>query len=239
MVQYKSIGLIGAIILVSYEIVIGQVFERLTVLRPTPGRIEYYDCLCICGTEKAIRKYSLLRGYTRSCGCLRREAMVVKATKHGYSFTPMYSVWAGMVQRCRNPKHKTYAEYGGRGITVCDEWEYSAETFCAWAEANGYKAGLELDRIDNNGNYEPGNCHFVTKSQNARNTRVNILVTLNGETMTIHEARERFTPHFKMSNIYGKYYRGVPHEEIFELTSTLRGDRDVIKNSTEGGHKEL
>lgn len=226
MVQFNNI----------YHVHIGQVFGRLTVLREDTKALRYI-CQCSCdGKEKSISKYALIHGTTQSCGCLRKEIMTKKATKHGFAFKPIYTVWAGMVQRCRNPKHKTYAEYGGRGITVCSEWEYSAETFCTWAEANGYETGLELDRIDNNGNYCPENCHFVTKSQNARNTRVNILVTLNGETMTIHEARERFTPHFKMSNIYGKYYRGVPHEEIFELASTLGGDRDVIKNSSEGGH---
>lgn len=200
-----------------YHVHVGQVFNRLTVVREA-SKPSYFVCVCSCdGKEKVVYKYALIHGKTQSCGCLRRETMAATATKHGYSFTPVYSVWAGMVQRCRNPKHKTYEAYGGRGITVCDEWEHSPEVFCAWAEAHGYQPGLDLDRKDNSGNYCPENCHFVTKKVNSNNKRSNIRFEIEGNSFTIMEAAQRFAPHLKISNIYGRYYRGWSVERIFEL----------------------
>jgi hypothetical protein len=101
---------------------------------------------------------------SKSCGCQQHAAR-----KHGMSGTALYAIWNHMRQRCSNPKVDNFHRYGGRGISVCEGWEDFA-TFKDWALANGYKRGLEIDRIDNDGNYEPGNCRFVTKPVNTRNS---------------------------------------------------------------------
>lgn len=108
---------------------------------------------------------------------------------HGYSSThpKLFGTWETMRSRCNNPARDKYKDYGGRGIKVCDEWNNSAEAFCKWALNNGYKEGLQIDRIDNNGNYEPSNCRFVTPKQNSRNRRNTVTLTINGETKCIAE----------------------------------------------------
>ena len=97
----------------------------------------------------------------------------------------LHPVWRNMKGRCYNPKHCKYPIYGGRGITVCDEWRNSFQAFLDWAIANGYQEGLSIDRIDVNGNYEPSNCRFATREEQARNKRNNRYLTYNGETRTI------------------------------------------------------
>lgn len=108
---------------------------------------------------------------------------------HGFSMTNprLFGLWETMRSRCNNPNREKYGDYGGRGIEVCDEWNRSAEAFCEWALANGYKDGLQIDRIDNNGNYEPSNCRFVTPKTNSRNKRNTVLLTVNGETKCVSE----------------------------------------------------
>lgn len=108
---------------------------------------------------------------------------------HGFSMThpKLFGIWETMRSRCNNPNRERYGDYGGRGIEVCDEWNLSAESFCEWALANGYKDGLQIDRIDNNGNYEPSNCRFVTPKENSRNRRNTVFLTVNGETRCVSE----------------------------------------------------
>lgn len=98
----------------------------------------------------------------------------------------LYSVWRTMLHRCNDPKRVKYRDYGGRGIAVCEEWK-DANVFMDWAFENGYKTGLQLDRIDNNGNYHPENCRFVTPKENSRNRRNTKRLTINGETKTVVE----------------------------------------------------
>jgi hypothetical protein len=92
----------------------------------------------------------------------------------------IYSIYQGMIQRCTNPMNKKYHRYGGRGIKVCKEWSMNLDNFIIWAKCNGYKEGLQIDRIDNDGNYEPGNCRWVTNKENCRNTSKTILLEHNG-----------------------------------------------------------
>ena len=107
---------------------------------------------------------------------------------HGYSadYPKLYNLWATMKSRCENPNRKKYQSYGARGICVCDEW-HDAKNFCEWALANGYKDGLQLDRINNDGNYEPSNCRWVTPKENSRNRRNTQYLTINGETKSVAE----------------------------------------------------
>lgn len=101
---------------------------------------------------------------------------------HGESGNLLYSKWNSMNQRCYNKKHKRYKDWGYRGIKVCDEWKNDIHSFFTWALANGYQKGLQIDRIDNDGDYKPSNCRFVTRKENGRNKRNNVLLTYNGET---------------------------------------------------------
>lgn len=108
-------------------------------------------------------------------------------TTHGCTKTRLYHIWRSMCQRCEYQRHERYADYGGRGITVCREWRDSFSVFRGWALANGYRDDLTIDRIEANGNYEPGNCRWVTRADQNRNKRDSRLVTYNGETRTIKE----------------------------------------------------
>lgn len=130
-----------------------------------------WNCVCDCGTKCTIRGYSLLRGKTQSCGCLNKEKQkdFRGHYTHEMSKHPLYKVWKGMKKRCCNKNDKRYHRYGGRGIKICKEWE-KPENFIAWGLQNGYKKGLSIDRIDNDGNYEPSNCRFITITENRRNS---------------------------------------------------------------------
>ena len=127
---------------------------------------EWALCRCACGTEKKVRISNLLRGLTRSCGCLRVECN----STHRLSYTPEYDVWIAMKQRCQNPNVKQYQDYGGRGITVCQRW---VESFQAFIEDMGRRpnGAATLERQDNDCGYTPGNCIWATRAQQALNKR--------------------------------------------------------------------
>ena len=160
----------------------GQRFGRLVVLRrygSTPGGQATWICQCDCGNQHAVVGSSLRRGYTNSCGCLRDEIVSKKQGTHRKTKTRLYNVWTHMLQRCYNPNHTAYERYGGRGITVSDEWLHNFQAFYDWAMANGYDENAPIgkctiDRIDNNKGYSPDNCRFVdmkVQNSNKRNSR--------------------------------------------------------------------
>lgn len=135
----------------------------------------YWNCICSCGNECVKRGYNLRDGRVKSCGCLEEEnrQMLHKLnTTHHKTSTPLYKVWKGMRRRCSDTKDKRYHKYGGRGIKVCPEWQASFSTFEEWALSNGYAPTLSIDRIDNDGNYCPDNCRFVTLKENNRNNSI-------------------------------------------------------------------
>lgn len=168
----------------------GVKFGRLAVIkqagRNKRGQI-VWSCECDCGKEVVVCGASLRRGNTRSCGCLQRERAIEYNTKHGGKGTRLYKTWKGIKERCFNPNKTKYSIYGGRGITICDEWKNDFKAFREWAMANGYNDTLTIDRIDANGNYEPSNCRWATQKEQQNNKRNNHLITFNGETHTLTE----------------------------------------------------
>lgn len=141
---------------------------------------------CDCGAEKAVCQSELRSGKTKSCGCLRRQIQISANMTHGYNRArkpaPIYRTWCLMLGRCRNKKLPEFKNYGGRGIKVCDRWHRFENFLADMGEKPG---GLTLDRIDNNGDYEPGNCRWATRKQQTRNTRRNLMLTYAGKTMCL------------------------------------------------------
>lgn len=143
---------------------VGDQFGRLVVIEKVPPRS--WKVLCSCGSEaKIVRHDHLVSGATRSCGCLQKESRI----KHGYHDSRIYSVWEGMIQRCTNVNDINYKHYGGRGIKVCGSWR----VFTNFLKDNleSYSDSLELNRIDNNGDYCPENCNWIPHKENSRNQR--------------------------------------------------------------------
>ena len=156
----------------------GQVFSSLTIVeRVYRNSRPYWRCRCVCGEEVLVRTDSWQA--QKSCGCQRGT--------HKLSKTRIYRIWSGMRQRCTNPKDKPYHRYGGRGITVCDRWQ----TFTNFLEDMGHPpAGASIDRINNDGNYEPGNCRWATPYVQNHNRSDNHWVILDGDRVTVRDAAE-------------------------------------------------
>lgn len=216
----------------------GQQFDRLTVVRAGSGirRRRSVVCMCECGTEVERPEADVVAGKVRSCGCMRRERARALAaattdvrrlatTKHGLAGTdrhPLYSTWVHMNQRCANPSNRNFADYGGRGITVCERWrgEHGFENFLA--DMGERPPGTTLDRRDNDRGYSPENCRWATRVEQTRNTRANRLITVDGETLTLAEWADRAqipvtTLHHRLSHGWSeeaavKTPRNEPHD---------------------------
>lgn len=208
----------------------GRRFGRLLVLR----RGENYRCgtprwacVCDCGNERLVSAGALVRGVTVSCGCHRREKLAEARAKasavgltHGMSGSPEYGVWRAMLSRCRNPKVRSYGDYGGRGIKVCERW---ANSFAAFFADMGPRPGpgFEIDRKDNDGDYEPANCRWATKAEQSVNRRDTRLLTHGGETMSLRDWADRTA--IPYATIQRRLGRGWSAEQV--LTTPVDASR--------------
>jgi len=150
-----------------------------------------YKCKCDCGNETVVVGTSLRNGKTKSCGCLIRDTAAKRSFVHGYAGTRLYKSWWGMVARCTNEKSHAYGRYGGRGISVCDEW-MDFDCFREWAVKNGYSDNLQIDRIDNDKGYEPSNCRWVDSRTNMNNRRTTLFVEYMGERLPLTVFVEKY-----------------------------------------------
>ena len=172
---------------------IGKQFGRLIVMEQAKnvGRRSAWKCKCACGNEKIATSAGLVRGYTKSCGCLatdianEQKAVSVRNTR-------LYKCWTGIKQRCSNSNNGNYKRYGERGIRVCEQWMNSFESFRDWSLANGYLCTLEIDRINNDAGYYPDNCRWVTHKENCQNRRVPKKIEYHGKMYSAAELARNF-----------------------------------------------
>lgn len=183
--------------------IIGQKYGMLTVIEKLDAFIDRggrkrqkYRCKCDCGSIHDVDVYHLLSGKTKSCGCSKHNPQP-RDNSHPYVGTRIYRVWANMVNRCTNPRNPAYKDYGGRGITVCDDWR-NFITFHKWAMENGYTDEFQIDRIDNDSGYCPENCRWTDRITQANNKRQNVMMEINGEIDTMANIARRYGIDYKV-----------------------------------------
>jgi hypothetical protein len=212
----------------TYEDLKGHRFGRLVVLEEHPersskGKIQWI-CQCDCGKKIARVATTLKEGLTRSCGCLRREATIARATTHGLTNSSEYVIWCNMKDRCYRENNPAFPDYGGRGLIVCDGWRDSFETFLQDMGKRPSKK-RSIDRIDNDLGYVcgkcpqclengwPSNCHWATKLQQANNCRSNLVIEHGGVSMTVAEWARSLG--MNPMTIYARYARGIRGDKLF------------------------
>ena len=186
----KSIVVSNGVSMSNLKNLTGMTFNRLYVIKRVSNdkseRARWLLCRCKCGTIKTVLGKHLLSHKIQSCGCLQRE----RTTKHNKCHTRLYNIWRGMKDRCYNSNVLEYDNYGGRGIKVCEEWLNDFQAFYNWSMSHGYSDDLTIDRKENDGDYCPENCRWVTYKEQNNNTSRNRLLTNAGETHTISEWSE-------------------------------------------------
>lgn len=205
---------------------IGKNFGNLVVIKEAKKKDNHrrWICKCGCGKYTIKNQESLTRGQSYSCGCLYHKG------KHHKRNTRLYTIWDSMKQRCGNPNNSHFYNYGGRGITVCDEWNNSKdgfENFYNWSIKNGYKDSLTLDRIDVNGNYEPRNCRWITNHEQQFNKRTSRMLTLNGKTQCVTQWAKELN--IKESTIRTRLYNGWDDEKA--LTTPVKERRTSYESN--------
>lgn len=219
----------------NYSISSEEVYGRLklTGLNYLENHRRFVEAACECGVTKYYRLSSLRSGETNSCGCLRKEVTAEMATTHGLTKHPLYDVFDALKKRCYSPNDKGYKYYGARGITVCDEWRNSFKAFYDWAISHGWEQGLDIDREDNDGNYTPDNCRFVTRPVGNRNTRRNRYYSAFGEEKVLFDWAKDPRCVVNEWTLRGRLDQGTFTEDEFELalTSPLLDRKEASRNS--------
>ena len=186
----------------------GKRFGKLTVIEYygiSNKKQIYWKCICDCGNEVFVKTTDLNCGLQKSCGCYRLEVGHLNY-KYGCRNNRLYRIWRGMKARCFNANSKNYKLYGGRGITICDEWANDFEAFSAWALENGYEDNLSIDRKNTDGNYEPNNCEWATVEHQNNNKRNNVLITEGGKTQTLAQWCDEYNADRDKVKYYMKKY---------------------------------
>lgn len=197
----------------------GQKYGRLTVIEFV-GNDKHYNslwkCQCDCGNIITINSNRLRTGNTKSCGCALTDCLRKRNFRHGLYFTRLHGIHSKMLARCYNPHNKRYKNYGARGISVCEEWrgDHGFVNFYNWANENGYRDDLTIDRIDTNKNYSPDNCRWATYQEQENNRTNNRYVKVNGEIDTVANlARKYNVPYGSLL----KYSHGKPNKKHKDL----------------------
>jgi len=175
-------------------------------------------CRCKCGVTREVFAQSLVNGNSRSCGCETGRKNGERQRRHGMASTRMYKAWAGMIDRCRNQNNTHYDRYGGRGITVCDEWN----DFAVFLKDMGKRpTGMTIERVDNDGNYEPRNCVWATRKQQQNNRCANRIITHDGMSMTLMQWAE--TIGIAYSTLSNRLQRGWSEEKTLATPLLSQG----------------
>lgn len=197
----------------------GQRFGKLIVvsLAGRKRHTTYWKCLCDCGRELLVSREHLFDGHTKSCGCFRRETTSARSVTHGETRgrakPPEYTLWLHIKARCTNPKEPSFPNYGGRGITICRRWKYSFERFLS--DVGRRPEGKTLGRINNSKGYYCNNVRWETMTQQARNTRRNLILTVSGVTGCFAELCDYFQVPYQKA--YSRYYSGWKLDKVFDI----------------------
>ena len=212
------------------EDIVGNRYGKLIVLSKTDRKTKdghyYYNCQCDCGNTKEIIAKSLKRGLTKSCGCVRKETM----STHGLSQSRFYAIWEGMIDRVTNPENDRYTRYGGRGITICKEWnDFSNfkndmyDSYCMHVKEFG-ENDTTIDRINTDGNYEFDNCRWATNKQQANNRSTNVMIEWNGKTQSMKMWSEELN--ISYDTIRSRYKRGWSVERIMTTPQQIKRKKE-------------
>lgn len=221
------------------HVAVGLQFSRLTVISfshrvttASGGQLNYWNCHCECGGKTEVTNRNLLSGHTKSCGCFCRERNRDVHTIHGFArqgnVHKIHKVWRNMLARCENKNNTKYLHYGGRGIRVCKRWHtflnFAADMFSTWRE------GLTIERMNNDGDYKPGNCKWATRTEQSLNRRSNVIVTAKGMALTVSQWSDKLD--ISEAVIHKRIARGCPADDCiatinFHTNKPLKGDTNV------------
>ena len=211
-----------------FEDLTGEIFGRLTVVgvdnrqlrKDGRGFLVYWKCHCECGKEKVVLGADLKSGKTKSCGCYNIEKIIQRSKTHGLSHGKIYNVWRGIKQRCFYPNHKDYKNYGGRGVTMYPAWINDFQSFYDYVSKlpRFGEKGYSLDRINNDGNYEPDNLRWATSKEQSRNTSRNVFVEYEQQKLTLADASA--ASGVNIETLRNRVQRGETGEYLFRLPTS-------------------
>ena len=226
------------------EVKEGERYGRLTIIREVEPagsshkRVRRFLCRCDCGNEIICRLPNLKSGKTKSCGCYRKFVSSNRRDCHHLKNTRIYRIWCGMKRRCYNKHNEHFDRYGGRGIIVCDEWKTDFMNFYDWAMSNGYDDKLSIDRINNEGNYEPSNCRWANQKQQIVNSTAAIKCSLGGNIVSLSDIADILGVSFKrIRRIVYMLNNGYDMNEILSLSK--KDDSFMFAEETYAEKKQI